>query len=154
MKRLLPWLGVLLALLVPLSATAQQKGLEFDIVGGYAAATPIAVIPMQGPATLETDVAKVVASDLNRSGAFRALPDKDIVERPSRGSEINYPTWAALNQNYILVGRILDAGDGGYRVEYELFDVARKERLLGFALSARGNAMRDVAHQIADAVYE
>jgi TolB protein len=154
MNRLLPWLGVLLALLLPLSATAQQKGLEFDIVGGYAAATPIAVIPMQGPATVQTDVAKVVASDLNRSGAFRALPDKDIVERPSRGSEINYPTWAALNQNYILVGRVLDAGDGGYRVEYELFDVARKERLLGYALSARGNALRDVAHQIADAVYE
>ena len=39
-------------------------------------------------------------------------------------------------------------------VEYELFDVAKQERLLGFALTARGNAMRDVAHQIADAVYE
>ena len=49
---------------------------------------------------------------------------------------------------------MLDAGAGSYRVEYELFDVAKQERLLGFALTARANAMRDVAHQIADAVYE
>ena len=53
-----------------------------------------------------------------------------------------------------MVGRVLDAGDGGYRVEYELFDVAKQQRLLGFAMTARGNAMRDVAHQIADAIYE
>ncbi len=147
------WLAALLALLMPLAASAQQ-GLEIDIVGGNASAIPIAVIPMQGPATLQADVAKVVAADLNRSGSFRSLPDQDIVERPSSGGEINYPTWAALNQDYILVGRVLDAGNGGYRVEYELFDVAKKERLLGYALTARGTALRDVAHQIADAVYE
>ena len=147
------WLGALLALLLPFAASAQQ-GLEIDIVGGNASAVPIAVIPMQAPATLQTDVAKIVAADLNRSGSFRSLAEKDIVERPTRSSEINYPTWAALNQDYILVGRVLEAGDGSYRVEYELVDVARKERLLGFALSARANAMRDVAHQIADAVYE
>lgn len=154
MKRSPAWLAALLALLIPVAVAAQQPGLDIDIVGGNPSAVPIAVIPMQGPATLQTDVAKVIASDLNRSGAFRALPDRDIVERPSRGSEINYPTWAALNQDYLLVGRVLDAGDGGFRVEYELFDIARKERLLGYALTARGSAMRDVAHQIADAVYE
>jgi TolB protein len=153
MNRSLTWLAALLALLLPFAASAQQ-GLEIDIVGGNASAVPIAVVPMQGPATLQTDVAKVIAADLNRSGSFRSLPDKDIVERPSRGSEINFPNWSALNQDYILVGRVLDAGDGGFRVEYELFDVARKERLLGYALTARSNAMRDVAHQIADAVYE
>src|SRR5690606_18880035 len=35
-----------------------------------------------------------------------------------------------------------------------LFDVARQERLLGLALTARGSALRDVAHQVADAIYE
>jgi len=39
-------------------------------------------------------------------------------------------------------------------VEYELFDVAKQERLLGLAMTARANAMRDVAHQMADAIYE
>ena len=157
MKRTLPWLAALLALLLPLAAAAQQQGLELDIVGGNAAALPIAVVPMSyqgGGGAPATDVAEIITADLNRSGQFRGLPVADIIERPTRGSEVNYPTWRALNQDYLVVGRVVDAGGGSYRVEYELFDVAKQERLLGFALTARSNAMRDVAHQIADAVYE
>ena len=147
---------LLLTLVLPLVAAAPE-GLELDIVGGNAAALPIAVVPMpyQGSGSApETDVAAVVAADLNRSGQFRSLPDSDLVERPTRGSEVNYPTWRALNQDYLVVGRVVDAGGGSYRVEYELFDVATQQRLLGFALTARSSAMRDVAHQVADAIYE
>ncbi len=157
MKRAHSWLIALFAALLPLAAAAQQQGLEIDIVGGSAAALPIAVVPMpyQGNGTPpQTDVAQVITADLNRSGQFRSLPQGDIIERPTRGSEVNYPTWRALNQDYLLVGRVVDAADGGYRVEYELFDVATQQRLLGFAMTARSNAMRDVAHQISDAVYE
>ena len=157
MKRFTPWLAALLAALLPLAAAAQEQGLELDIVGGNAAALPIAVVPMpyQGSGSApETDVAAVVAADLNRSGQFRSLPESELVERPTRGSEVNYPTWRALNQEYLVVGRVVDAGGGSYRVEYELFDVATQQRLLGFALTARSSAMRDVAHQVADAIYE
>ena len=157
MNRPLPWLAMLFTLLMPVAAAAQQQGLEIDIVGGNAAALPIAVVPMpyQGAAAAPAiDVAAVVSADLNRSGQFRGLPVDDLVERPTRGSEVNYPTWRALNQDYLVVGRVVDAGGGSYRVEYELFDVARQERLLGFALTARSSALRDVGHQIADAVYE
>ncbi len=154
MKRPLHLLATLFALfLLPLIAAAQEKGLEIDIVGGNASALPIVVVPFQG-ASGETDIAAVIRADLARSGQFRGLPEQDIVERPSRGSEINYPTWRMLKQDYIVVGRILPSGDGSARVEYELFDVAKQERLLGFALTARANAMRDVAHQISDAISE
>lgn len=154
MKRPLRLLATLFVLmLLPFVAAAQEQGLEIDIVGGNASALPIVVVPFQGSAG-ETDVAAVIRADLARSGQFRGLPEQDIVERPSRGSEINYPTWRLLKQDYIVVGRVLPAGDGSFRVEYELFDVAKQERMLGFALTARSNAMRDVAHQVADAVYE
>ncbi|MEI2456450.1 Tol-Pal system beta propeller repeat protein TolB [Lysobacter firmicutimachus] len=157
MKRPLRWLASLLAVLLPLAASAQQQGLEIDIVGGNASALPIAVVPMPyqgGAAAPGTDIAEVVRNDLNRSGQFRGLPVEQMASKPTRGSEISYPDWRALNQDYIVVGRVADAGAGSYRVEYELFDVAKQQRLLGFALTARSNAMRDVAHQIADAVYE
>ena len=157
MKRFAPWLAALFAALLPFAVAAQQQGLELDIVGGNAAALPIAVVPMPyqgGGSAPQTDVAAVVAADLNRSGQFRSLPDSDLVERPTRGSEVNYPTWRALNQDYLVVGRVVDAASGSYRVEYELFDIATQQRLLGFAMTARANAMRDVAHQIADAIYE
>ena len=83
----------------------------------------------------------MIRADLDRSGQFRGLPERDMVERPTRGSEVNFPTWRLLKQDFLVVGRVLDAGDGGYRVEYELFDVAKQQRLLGFAMTAR--AKRD-----------
>lgn len=156
-RRAARWLAALTALLLPLAAAAQQQGLEIDIVGGNAAALPIAVVPMPfqgGGAAPQTDVAAVVTADLNRSGQFRGLPVERMVERPTRGAEVNYPTWRALAQDYLVVGRVLDAGGGNYRVEYELFDVAKQERLIGLALTARANALRDVAHQVSDAIYE
>ncbi|MDV3467843.1 Tol-Pal system beta propeller repeat protein TolB [Stenotrophomonas sp. C3(2023)] len=157
MKILSRWTVALAALLLPLAALAQQKGLEIDIVGGSASATPITVVPMpyEGSAGApQTDVAAVIRADLDRSGQFRTLPEAQIVERPTRGGDIQFPTWRALKQNYIVVGRVLDAGAGAFRVEYELYDVPKGERLLGLAMTARGNAMRDVAHQMADAIYE
>jgi len=157
MKKPLRWFALLLFTLVPALASAQQQGLEIDIIGGNASALPITVVPMpyQGSAAAPpTDVSAVVRADLERSGAFRTLPEARITERPTRGGEIQYPTWQALRQDYIVVGRVVDAGDGGYRVEYELFDVAKRERMLGLAMTARSNALRDVAHQMADAIYE
>ncbi len=147
----------LLCLLVPLFAFAQNRGLEIDIVGGNAAALPIAVVPMpyQGAAAApQTDIAEVVAADLARSGQFRTLTGSGLgTQRPTRGSEIDFGFFQQAKQSYIVVGRVLDAADGSYRVEYELYDIA-KNRMLAFALTARANAMRDVAHQIADAIYE
>ncbi|MEP6633734.1 MAG: Tol-Pal system beta propeller repeat protein TolB [Luteimonas sp.] len=157
MTRSLRLFASLLALLLPFAAAAQQQGLEIDIVGGNASALPIAVVPMpyQGSgAAPQTDVGGVIRADLDRSGQFRSLPERDIVERPTRGGEIQYPTWRLLKQDFIVVGRVADAGGGSYKVEYELFDVAKQERLLGFAMTAPAGAMRDVSHQIADAIYE
>ena len=152
-------LVVLLAamLLLPLPAGAQERGLEIDIIGGNASALPIAVVPMpyEGSGSAPaTDVADVVRADLARSGQFRTLPVADMVQRPTRGGDVDYPAWRLLGQDYLVIGRVLDAGGGSYRVEYELFDVAKQERLLGFAMTSRANAMRDVAHQVADAIYE
>ena len=146
--------GSILALLV---RPAHSQGLEIDIVNGNAAALPIAVVGLDYLGTAvapDTDIAAVVRADLNRSGAFRTLAEQDLVERPQRLADVNFATWRLLKQDFLLVGRVLDTTDGGYRVEFELMDVAKQERLLGLALSGRGGNMRDVSHQIADLVYE
>ena len=87
MKRLLALLLLPLFLLGLRDARAQ--GLEIDIVNGNASALPIAVVPMDylgANAAPDTDVAAVIRADLNRSGAFRTLPDRDVVERQHRGA--------------------------------------------------------------------
>jgi len=152
MKRIARRLLVPLLLLPACTVLAQSRSLEIDIVGGNAAALPITVVPFGGNCG-ETDVGGVVRADLGRSGQFRSPDPASLPERPTQGSDVAYPTWRMLKQDYLLIGRCV-AGGEGYRTEYELFDIAKQERLLGFALTAPAAAMRDVAHQISDAVYE
>ncbi len=152
MKHLL----TLLLLLLPLGSVHAQ-GLDIGLVVGNESALPIAVVPMPylgSNVAPDTDVALVIGTDLNRSGQFRSLAAASIIEKPTRGSEIKFPTWRLLKQDFVVVGRVLDGADGGYRVEYELYDVAKQERLLGLSVAGRAKGMRDVAHQIADQIYE
>ena len=138
------------------SANAQQS-LKIDIVGGVKTATPITVVPfaLQGGSQPPTDVADVIHNDFNRSGKFRALDKASIVELPSQGSDIKFATWRLLKQDYIVVGRLKDAGNGMVQVEYELWDVNKQQSLLSQAMQpAPVGDLRNVAHQIADAIYE
>ena len=134
---------------------AQQLGI--DIVNGNASAIPVAVVPFGfegGGLPPETDIGDVVRNDLARSGQFRALPKTDIVETPTREADVKFATWRLLKQDYLVVGRATEAGEGALRVEFELFDVARQQRMAGLAISGQRTALRDVAHQIADIIYE
>jgi TolB protein len=150
MTRTLRRLAALVLLLLPFAATAQ---VEVDVVGGTASALPIAVVPFAGGAGGDDNIGAIVSADLARSGSFRTLADRDLIERPTSSSEVNYPTWRTLQQEFLLVGRVLPDG-GNLRVEYELFDVAKQQRILGEAKIAPTAASRDLAHQVADAVYE
>jgi TolB protein len=135
---------------------AFAQSLNIDIVGGLKTATPIVVVPFAqaGGAPLSTDVADVMRNDFNRSGKFRSLAKSDIVESPSRGADIKFPTWRLLKQDYITVGRISEAGGGMLRVEYELWDVNKQQSLLAQAFTVPAGDLRGVAHQIADQIYE
>jgi TolB protein len=153
MRRLL----ALVLLLIPFTAVQAQQGLDIGLVTGNEGSLPITVVPMpyQGSSGApDTDVAAVIRNDLNRSGQFKSLAVESISEKPTRGSEIRFPTWRVLRQDFIVVGRVLDAPDGGYRVEYELYDVAKQQQMIGLAVAGRAKGMRDVAHQIADQIYE
>lgn len=155
MPRLAALLFALCALLLASAAPAQR--LEIDIVDGNAAALPIAVVPFEylgAGATPETDIGAVIRANLNRSGSFRALAERDVIEKPIRSADVNYATWRLLKQDFLVVGRVLDGTDGGFRVEFELLDVAKQERMLGLAMIGRSGSLRDVAHQISDQIYE
>jgi len=148
---------VLLVLAAFVAIPASAQSLNVDIVGGLKTATPIVVVPFAQPAgaPLPTDVADVMRNDFNRCGKFRALAKSEIVEQPTKGSEIKFATWRLLKQDYIVVGRITDAGDGKVQVEYELWDVNKQQSLLHQEMPpAPVGDLRGVAHQIADIIYQ
>ncbi len=147
---------VLLVVAALIAGPAAAQSLNVDIVGGLKTATPIAVVPFAqaGGEPLATDVADVMRNDFNRSGKFRSLAKSEIVETPSKGADINFATWRLLKQDYMVVGRVIDAGGGSLRVEYELWDVNKQQSLLAQAFTAPVGDLRGVAHQIADQIYE
>ena len=158
MKRLL----AILLLFLPLTI-AQAQVLDIGLVVGNESALPIAVVPMPYTGSNlkpDTDVAGVIRDDLNRSGQFRSVPVDTIrgffadKPMPTRGSEVKFSDWKLLKQDFVVVGRVIDESDGGYRVEYELYDVAKQQRLIGLFDSGRGKGLRDVSHRIADQIYE
>lgn len=148
------------AAIAPGAAVAQSLSGEVPTIvikDGSASAYKITVVPFAfeaAGAPAETDVSDVVRMDLARSGTFAPLDKANVVEFPSRGSDIKFPTWNLLKQQYITVGRVADAEGGAMRVEFELYDVAKQERLLGLAITGQRSDLRGVGHQIADLVYE
>ena len=139
------------------SGVVAAQGLTIDITNGNPSALPVAVVPFayQGSSTPpETDIGDVIRADLARSGKFRTLPKADVVEFPSRGSEVKFPTWKLLKQDYLVIGRVSDGPDGTLRAEYEAFLVGSGQSLVSGAISGQRSAGRDIAHQIADIVYE
>ncbi len=136
---------------------AFAQGLDIDIVNGTASARPVAVVPFgfEGASVPpETNPGEIVRADLARSGQFRTLGKNEIVEFPTREAEVKFATWRMLKQDYLVVGRMSDAGGGALRVEWELFDVARQQRIADGAISGQRTGLRDIAHQVADVVYE
>ncbi|RYD14086.1 MAG: Tol-Pal system beta propeller repeat protein TolB [Lysobacteraceae bacterium] len=137
--------------------SAFAQGLDIDIVNGTATALPVAVVPFgfEGAGLPpEANPGEIVRADLARSGQFRTLPQGSVVEFPTRESEVKFATWRLLRQDYLVIGRTSDAGGGALRVEFELFDVARQQRIADGAISGDRAGLRDVAHQVADIVYE
>ncbi|MCB1570786.1 MAG: Tol-Pal system protein TolB, partial [Xanthomonadales bacterium] len=103
----------LLLLLFAGANGAWAQGLTIEINDGSRTADPIAVVPFafEGAGLPpETDVSEIVRADLARSGKFFTLARRDIVEFPTRESEVKFATWRLLKQNYLVVGRIADAG--------------------------------------------
>ena len=147
---------LLLACIALVAGPAGAQGLTVQIVNGVPSAIPITVVPFgqdgSGPAS-PVDIAQIVGMDLARSGKFRSLPTSEIVESPTRGSQIKFATWQQLKQDYITVGRTRYEG-GALTAEFELWDVNKQQQLLGLSITGQGSDLRRVAHQIADQIYQ
>ena len=152
----------LIALFVLLFCTAPllpawAQGLTLDVVNGIPSAIPITVVPFGFESAAQppsTDVAAVIQDDMVRCGKFRTLTGADIVEHPTHASQINFSTWKLLKQDYLVIGRERDTGNGQIRVEYELWNVTAQKKMLTGAYNAVPEELRGVAHQIADQIYQ
>ncbi|NEV61219.1 Tol-Pal system beta propeller repeat protein TolB [Thiorhodococcus minor] len=129
--------------------------LNIQITGGVEAAQPIAVVPFGVSEGLipPVDVAAIVSADLARTGKFRPMPTRDMLDMPSRHEDVDLRDWSLLGVNNLVIGRV-EADSVGFRVSVSLYDVFRGNELTSETLISTKNGMRATAHRIADLVYE
>ena len=127
-----------------------------EVTKGQTEAIPLAVVPFASAelTAASFDVAQLVSDDLARSGRFKTMDRKDMIEQPHAGANISFDDWRRLNNDYMVVGSMQALGTDRYSITYELYNVLTKQRLLGFQISANRPGLRSAGHQIADAVFE
>jgi TolB protein len=127
-----------------------------EVTKGQTEAIPLAVVPFASAqmTAASFDVAQLVSDDLARSGRFRTMDRKDMIDQPHSGANVAFDDWRRLNNDYIVVGSMQSDATDHYSITYELYNVLTKQRLLGFQITSNRPGLRSAAHQIADAVFE
>lgn len=130
--------------------------LQIEITQGVDNPTPIAIAPFvwQEAGTAAEDVAKIIESDLARSGQFAPVSRRDMLSFPTRGSEIYFRDWRAIGSDYVVIGRLQLAAPGTVRVNYQLFDTSRQQEIAQGAVDGQTGELRMLAHKVSDAIYE
>ncbi len=144
------------SLLAGFAASAQAQ-LTIEITAGVDQAMPIAVVPFEwrgGLARPPLDVSAVIAADLANSGRFDTMAPRDMLEKPVDEQGIDFEDWRLLGLEIIVVGRLLPQSDGNYVIQFEMFDLFKQKRLLGFRLPSTRTGLRAAAHRISDLIYE
>jgi TolB protein len=127
-----------------------------EVTRGQEDAIPIAIVPFTAAdaAADSFDVAKVVSDDLARSGRFKSMDRKDMIEVPHNGASISFDDWRRLGNDYILVGQMQPQGQDRFNIGFELYNVLNRQRLIGYQISANRAGLRLASHQVADMVFD
>jgi len=147
--------GMLLGMLWLASGMA-QAALTIEITQGVEGAVPIAIVPFgwSGTGLAPENMSAIVSADLDRSGRFESLPDRDLVAHPTETAQVQYHNWRMVNVDYLVIGRLIPTGANQYDVQFQLFDVFRGKQLAGYSIPGTGADLRRVAHLISDIIYK
>lgn len=137
-------------------STASRATLTIDVTLWLDNATPVAVVPFEwrGAGKEPLRFSEIISSNLQRSGQFAPMAEKDMTELPHEGREVNYGSWRNRNMKYLVVGKHHLLGGDNYQVQFQLLDVEKGVQLTGHSFQAQGNQLRRLAHHISDLIYE
>ncbi len=154
MNALRTWVLTLFILLL-WSGVARAE-LTIEITKGQQGGLPIAIVPFgwQGAGmTPPQDIAKIVTADLERSGRFDPVAARDLLARPTDGSQVNFRDWRLVGAPHLVVGKVSAVGDN-YTVQFQLFDVYKESQKTGYTFQVKEGELRAIAHRISDIIYE
>ena len=145
-----------LFLLVMLLSSTATADLVIEITEGIKR-RPIAIVPFawegQTP-DVPLNVAQVVSDDLTRSGRFAPIAEDDMLQKPTKGEDMDFDDWSILGVEAVVIGSVTQTGANAYSVQFQLFDVYGRDQLVGYKMPASRGTLRRVAHRAADMIYE
>lgn len=145
-----------LFLLVMLLSGTATADLVIEITEGIKR-RPIAIVPFawegQTP-DVPLNVAQVVSDDLTRSGRFAPIAEDDMLQKPTKGEDMDFDDWSILGVEAVVIGSVTQTGANAYSVQFQLFDIYGRDQLVGYKMPASRGTMRRVAHRAADMIYE
>lgn len=141
------WLAILL-----MHVGLARAELNIEITKGIDSAVPIAVVPFSNA---PMPIASVISADLARSGYFKAMSERAMLEKPTTPEAVNFSNWKLLAQEYVAIGQVEDVGGGRYATRFFLLDVFKGGQVASYSFPpVPADGLRRVAHQIADIIYQ
>lgn len=147
---------VIVCLLSLCAVEVAQAQLEIVITEGIKR-RPVAIVPFgwQGStAAAPLDVDDVISADLTRSGRFAPIAERDMLQKPTDGVDVDFDDWSILGVEAVVVGKVTQTGENAYDVQFQLLDVYRRDQLVGYRMPASRGTLRRAAHRAADMIYE
>ncbi|MDE0751626.1 MAG: Tol-Pal system beta propeller repeat protein TolB [Planktomarina sp.] len=159
MMRLI-YFGVLAIVLWTGAVLAQNGPLKIEITDGVIEPLTFAVPMFEAKnieaAAIATKISRLVAKDLTNSGLFREISaNRFIAQRTTFAEAVRYPDWRAINTQALVTASVETSSTGRLTVKFRIFDVFSGVQLgRGMQLSGSTQAVRRMAHKVADQVYE
>ena len=143
---------MVLVLLIVSGLPVQAK-IYLDVDNPNLAKMPVAVpdfvSPGQGQA-YGSSVAAIIRNDLSLTGLFQIVDS--VPPRPwAPNGDPDLQAWSQTGAQMLVAGR-LDLRGNDIVVESRLYDLALKDQQLGKRFAGEANALRQIAHKIADRV--
>ncbi|MGH8552074.1 MAG: Tol-Pal system beta propeller repeat protein TolB [Methylococcales bacterium] len=148
--------ALLIAIFITLLCESASAQLTIEITGGHEAAIPIAIVPFADANRIgdpADEIHRIVKADLERSGQFNGLSEREMPSRPSQAADVDFQSWQGLGQEYLVIGRARIGGPDRYSIEFNLFDTLKKEQLAEYGIPGGRAGLRRIAHKIADIIY-
>lgn len=145
----------LVIVFLQLFSTAQAE-LVIEVTQGKQSAIPVAIVPFSwnGTEPLPEDISGIVHNDLGSSGYFKALDRGLMISYPDSPDDIVFADWRNLRQDFVVIGQVTVAPEGGYAVEFHVMDVHNRIELLHHRVKGQENQLRDIAHYVSDYVFK
>lgn len=139
-----------LYMLFMLCAAQSALALDIKITGAGEHQIPVAIVAFAGEEEMAQSVSGIVSADLARSGLFKLVDP--VGKSPYQPQAVVYPDWAGVDA--LAIGSAEVQPNGHITVKFHLMDAVKKTELLGQAVSGKSIQIREIAHRIADLIYE